>query len=64
VLALAQAAFVEGFSFRAFPVMSEWARGERVDLLATWREALLQAGTTAAPTLLLQACAATSAPTR
>jgi predicted ATPase/DNA-binding SARP family transcriptional activator len=45
----ARGAFVDGMSFRAFPVLGEWARAERDALRALWRDALLRAADSVAP---------------
>jgi len=41
--------FLHGLSFRAFAVLGEWARAERDELLARWREAILAAAQPLAP---------------
>jgi DNA-binding SARP family transcriptional activator/tetratricopeptide (TPR) repeat protein len=41
--------FLDSLSFRAFPVLGEWARTERQNLLELWREALLRAAPALAP---------------
>lgn len=45
----ARGSFVDGMSFRAFPVLGEWARAERGALRALWRDALLRAADHIAP---------------
>ena len=45
----ARGSFVDGMSFRAFPVLGEWARAERDTLRALWRDALLRAADHIAP---------------
>src|SRR5262245_49368409 len=46
---LPRGAFLHGLSFRAFAVLGEWARAERDELLARWREAILAAAQALAP---------------
>lgn len=41
--------FLDGMSFRAFPVLGEWARSEREALRALWRDAVLRAADAIAP---------------
>lgn len=47
--ALPRGPFLHGITFRAFPVLGEWARTERESLLARWREAVLAAAPPLAP---------------
>lgn len=41
--------FLHGLTFRAFAVLGEWARAQRDELLARWREAILAAAPPLAP---------------
>lgn len=41
--------FLEGLSFRAFPVLGEWAQAEREALRVTWRDAVLRVADRIAP---------------
>ncbi len=47
--ALAGGHFAQGLSFRGFPVLAEWAQGERRTLIALAREAVLRCAATATP---------------
>lgn len=50
----ARGPFMDGVTFRAFPVLGEWARSERDALMRRWREAILAAAPPLAPAETLE----------
>ena len=50
----ARGPFMDGVTFRAFPVLGEWARSERDALMRRWREAILAAAPPLAPAEALE----------
>jgi DNA-binding SARP family transcriptional activator/tetratricopeptide (TPR) repeat protein len=52
--AIPQRAFLDGLTFRTFPVLGEWAHGERQRLLELWRESLLRAAPVLPPAAMTE----------